>query len=360
MLPIVEETLLPVGAPVASAEPSVAIIVLNWNGRADTLECLASLEQLDYVNRSLIVVDNASDDGSAESIRAAYPHVTVLETGANLGYAGGNNVGLRHACSQGFDYALILNNDTIVDPGLVNALLESQRERPDVAIWGAQIFYYSRPQTVWVARARWNDRTLWFDLPERNAKPLVSPAPLDSDMVIGCCLFVSCANVRRLGELDDRFFLNFEETDWCYRARAAGLGVAVAPGAKLWHKVSSSFGGQTPLWQYFMARNRLLWAEMHLPPATRRRILADSLAMIARNFLPRPRPGPEPWLKRLYWSYRPWREALSEEGLHFELAGYLLGLRDYFLRRFGDCPPVIRRLDQRARARRRAFAAKVA
>jgi len=120
--------------------PSVAIIVLNWNGRDDTIACMYSLQKLTYKRYQLIVVDNGSSDDSVSAIRAEFPSVHVIETGANLGFAEGNNVGIRHALDQGANYVLLLNNDTEVDEHLVDALVDAAESNADGGIFGPKIY----------------------------------------------------------------------------------------------------------------------------------------------------------------------------------------------------------------------------
>src|SRR5690242_13465997 len=112
------------------AQPLISVVVLNWNGKIDTLECLESLARVDYPNFEVIVVDNGSADDSVAAIRQQFPDVMVLETGANLGYAGGNNVGIRKALEDQASYVLLLNNDTVVHPQLLTSLVEAAAAVP--------------------------------------------------------------------------------------------------------------------------------------------------------------------------------------------------------------------------------------
>lgn len=130
---------------------SVAIIILNWNGRDDTLACLHSLCHIDYPNFQIVVVDNHSSDDSVAVIQKEYPHITLIQTDENLGYVGGNNVGLTFARQQNFDYALLLNNDTEVDPQFLQVLVAAAEADPAVGIVGPTIYYFDAPQTIWSA-----------------------------------------------------------------------------------------------------------------------------------------------------------------------------------------------------------------
>src|SRR5688572_19863302 len=133
----------------------VVVVVLNWNGGDDTLECLASLRHLRYTNVHTIVVDNGSSDESVANIGTAFPEIPLIQTGVNLGYAGGNNVGIRAALATGAEYVLLLNNDTVVDPDCVDAFVEAARAHPEGALFGAKIYYHQEPDCIWYAGARW-------------------------------------------------------------------------------------------------------------------------------------------------------------------------------------------------------------
>jgi GT2 family glycosyltransferase len=143
--------------------PKISIIVLNWNGKIDTLECLQSVYRIDYTNFDVIVVDNGSSDDSVQAIRDSFPEVTVLETNENLGFAGGNNVGIRYALKNGADYIFLLNNDTIVDPRILKQFIEVSKSIDDRGILGAKIYYYNEPEKIWYAGAKWVDKSSQCD-----------------------------------------------------------------------------------------------------------------------------------------------------------------------------------------------------
>src|SRR5436309_4726879 len=140
--------------------PKVHIIILNWNGRADTLECLASVQRINFPDFETVVVDNGSTDGSEEAIRAAFPDITFIQTGENLGFAEGNNVGIRHAIECGADYVFVLNNDTTVDPNILAALVAEAEKNPNAAILGPKIYFYDRSDVINSAGGSINYETL--------------------------------------------------------------------------------------------------------------------------------------------------------------------------------------------------------
>lgn len=338
--------------PAPAPSPRIAVVVLNWNGKDDTLQCLQSLAQLAYGNCEVIVVDNGSADGSVAAIRAAFPAIRVIETGANLGYAEGNNVGMRAALESGAEFVLLLNNDTIVDPSLLCELLAAAEACPEAGVFGAKIFHYDERDRIWYAGARWNAELLRFELVTDEAiygEPFAQV--LETDYACGCALFVRRAVLEQIGLLDPQFFLTYEETDFCYRARRSGFRVVYAPRAVLWHKISASFGGQqAPLVSYFMTRNYLLWSELNLPPEQKRAARRYALWDLRRRLTPQ-FPFKAEWstlrpsvfaasAKRFYWNvHGRWSDPAN--------LARLLGTVHYFLRRFGPAPDYVRRLGRR-------------
>ena len=328
--------------------PLIMIVVLNWNGKEDTLECLASLDQLEYPNYSVVVVDNGSSDDSVNAISKLRPNITILQTGSNLGYAGGNNVGIEYALDHGADYVLILNNDVVVAPDLLTEFMNAANLLPDGSVLGAKLYSYDQPDTLCSLAGRWNSASSSFDYIGRNQKdgPLFE-GMLQVDYVIGCALFTSANTFRDVGMLDEKFFLNYEETDWCYRARAKGYKCVVIPKAKLWHKVSSSFGGSdSPVHTYFMTRNELIWAKKHLPRSIRIKLHKRSIDTIRRILFPQfvCSSAELPLAKRWIWSFSSWLKAIKRNISSPANKAILIGLRDYYLGRYGDCPDQVRKL----------------
>lgn len=329
-------------APALNTTPKVAIVILNWNGKEDTLECLASARQLDYKNHEIVVVDNGSTDDSTDAVTKQYPDVTLLQTGSNLGYAGGNNVGIKYALSHDAKYILILNNDVIVAPDLITEFLNAVNFLPTGSVLGAKIYSYDQPDTLCSFAGRWDSATNRFEYIGNNQKDdQFFNCPLQVDYVIGCSLFVSAETFNDIGLMDEKFFLNYEETDWCYRARAKGHQCVVIPKARIWHKVSSSFGGaNSPIHTYFMSRNELIWAKRHLPISARKALLKRNINTAQRILFP---PfiltaNNLPLMKRLLWSFYSWLKAIKRNIAIPTNKAVLLGLRDYYLGRHGNCP----------------------
>lgn len=241
--------------------PAVSIIVLNYKGCEDTLACLRSLEHLTYPNVEVIVVDNDSGDGSVEAFREAHPGVKIIETGSNLGFTGGNNVGIRHALKHGADYVMLLNNDTIAAPDMVDVMVEVMEVDPNIGVSGPMIYYYSAPETIWSAGGAidWSRGTtsmVGLNEPDKSQFGL-HPRPVD--FVTGCCLLARREVWEQAGLLDEKFFMYYEETEWCVRASRAGYQIVHVPMAMLWHKISIESRAASPRTHYYMTRNRLLF-----------------------------------------------------------------------------------------------------
>jgi GT2 family glycosyltransferase len=328
-----------------TASRSVWIVVLNWNGLSDTLACLESLRALHYAERRILVVDNGSTDGSLAAIESAGSRlaIDIIETGKNLGYAGGNNLGIRYALDRGADFVMILNNDTTVDPMLLDELVGAAERHPSAGCFGPWIFYMQEPDRLWFSRSEWEPGASAFTAPGKG-RPASEcrNQTTDTEYVCGAALFFRADVVRKIGLLDERFFLVYEDSDWCFRARRAGLGCLMVPAARVWHKIGTSFGSEaSPLRGYFSTRNKLLWAEKNVSRREWWRMLCAAL----RRFYPRLAVdrGAAGSLARAWWwagtgFAREWARSLRDP---LEIA-HRRGVLDYLLRRFGDCPPRIR------------------
>ncbi len=228
------------------ATPRVVVVVLTWNGKSLTLDCLESLAAVTWGNLETLVVDNASTDGTAEAIKSSCgDRVSVLINPENLGFSGGNNVGIQHALKRGADWVLLLNNDTVVDPGLVGHLIEAASQSSDVGIVGPKIYYSEPRDRIWsaggeVLLSRGTVRHI--GIRERDTGQFDTPR--DVDYVSGCALMARHDVFEAIGLLDPAYTAYFEDTDFCMRAIRNGYRVRYAPAAVVWHRISSSTGGQ--------------------------------------------------------------------------------------------------------------------
>lgn len=265
--PIEHDLVLDVATASVGA-PRVLIVVLCYNGCELTLACLRSLQGMTYPVFQVLVVDNASADNTVAAVGAAFPATNIVETGANLGYAAGNNVGLRYALEHGYDYALLLNNDTEVDPGLLDALVRAAEADPRIGAVGPKILYHDRPDVIWSAGGtidwrRGCSSMRGMDEPDRGQYDQTVAV----DFVTGCALLVRCRTIEVAGLLDERFGMYFEETEWCVRMGSAGWQVVYEPGGRLCHKIQPARQDWSPLVTYYMCRNRLLFLHLTRAPA---------------------------------------------------------------------------------------------
>lgn len=242
-------------------KPLVSIIVLNYKGREDTLACLRSLEHLTYPQTHIILVDNDSGDGTPEAVRSAHPNVEVVETGANLGFTGGNNIGIRRALARGADYIMLLNNDTVAAPDMLDVMIETMEADPAIGVTGPMIYYYGSPEIIWSAGGAidWRRGTTYMIGVNEEDKAQFGVEPRPVDFVTGCCLLARRAVWEQVGLLDDQFFMYWEEAEWCVRAARAGYRIVHVPLAMLWHKISLEQRGASTRTYYYMTRNRLLF-----------------------------------------------------------------------------------------------------
>jgi GT2 family glycosyltransferase len=244
-----------------SASPRVAIIVLNWNRPDDTLECLQSLGQIQYDNIEVIIVDNGSTDDSVARIAANYPHVTLLCTGRNLGYAGGNNHGLNYALKHGADYVFVLNNDTTVEPDCVLRLVEAGEYDPKIGEMGCYVYAYAPPRPFLYAGLK---AIRALDRPEMGSyyhdevrDQLDADGVTPIDAAHGCAFMIKRAALEHVNGFDPKFFAVHEEVDFGMRIREAGFEAVAVPKARIYHKVGATFGSASPNRVYYDVRNKV-------------------------------------------------------------------------------------------------------
>jgi len=208
----------------------------------------------------VIVVDNGSTDDSVPRIRAAYPDMELIETGENLGYAGGNNVGIRHALAAGADAVCILNNDVVVEPDFLAPLLAALHSHPDVGVATPLVAEHSAAgDHVWALGSAVDWRTA--AVTRQRAGSAVDPwrayAPFEVEIASGAAMLIKTEVFQRVGLLDESFFLYYEETDWCLEVQKAGYRILAVPSSVVWHKASATLGASSPVIDYYMLRNHL-------------------------------------------------------------------------------------------------------
>lgn len=230
-------------------EPKVHVVVLNWNGWSDTSACLSSLQRLNYRDFRVVVVDNGSTDDSVSRIRRQFPEVALIETGKNLGFAAGCNVGMAHSLAQRTDYIWLLNNDTTVHPAALQALVDVAESDRRTGAVGSAIYSADNPQRL----EAWGGGCVNFWL-GRSRHFLQPVSDKKIHFITGASFLLSRTVVESQGFFDERFFMYWEDADYCFRLRRSGWGLAVAGESKVWHKGSASVGNRSALMDtYFNA-----------------------------------------------------------------------------------------------------------
>jgi len=244
---------------------TLAVVVLSWNGAAltrDALRSLAACRVPEGWQARTLVVDNGSSDGSPDMVRKEFPDVELLSLRENRRFAGGNNAGIRRALDQGADAVMLLNNDVVADPGLIEKLLAALAEQPGAGAAAPLIYFGPPSDRIWYAGGRcrpWLAHSSHRGIRERDRGRYRSIET--TGYLTGCCLLATGEAWRDVGLLDERYFIYAEDADWCLRARAAGYQLLFVPTARLWHRVSASSGGATNPWKVYqrLRANLTLW-----------------------------------------------------------------------------------------------------
>jgi GT2 family glycosyltransferase len=279
------------------------------------------------------MIGNGSTDYSLEQICQAFPQAEVLEAGENLGYSEGNNFGLRYALENDAGYVLLLNNDTVVDPQMLSRLVEAAESDPSIGIVGPTQFYFDSPTTIWGA----DNHILWTQgLPHRarlgeivsmDDPPEAEMQLVEADYIDTCAALVRADVFRKVGLLDRRYFINYDDADFGLRARAAGYRVVHCPAARMWHKVSAAMGQASPATTYYITRNTMLLFSSHAQGTARLQALLRVFARTLRTV------GA--------WTIKP---AYRRDALfHRRRDANLYAMRDFLLGRYGRMGPDVAR-----------------
>lgn len=232
-------------------EPKVSIILVNYNGYQDTIECLKSLKELEYHNYEVIIVENGSKDyEKVKNDRFLNDNAIVILEKENGGFSAGNNIGIKYALENGTDYVFLLNNDTTIDKNAIKYLVEIAEDDNKVGIATGNIYYYSQPDKLWYSNGIYNYK--------KGATYMVNEATAEVSFVCGCMMLIKRATIEEIGMLSDDFFLYSEDTEYDCRAVKAGWKLKWTPKAKVYHKISASTVENSDFQQYYMIRNNLV------------------------------------------------------------------------------------------------------
>jgi hypothetical protein len=316
-----------------NAPGTIAVMTVNWNRPALTLSCLDALRRTQGASWHLIIVDNASSDDSVKRLSNLGDDVTLIQAEVNGGWSGGSNRAVRAAMAANFDHLFFLNNDAIVEPTTLSMLLATARAIGEpIPVIGAVQHDEAGGEGAWYGSYERTDAPYPVDLGVADYAGL--PDVYGTGFIKGAALFAHRRHFETIGFFDDRFFLNFEETDWCARAKNAGFPLIMTKTARVFHSGSGTMGGlSSPISTYFLVRNALLYSEKRGGLRNRARGLKQRASWIKHQY------RTASWTRAVACLARdrsPWAVAFRR------------GFVDYLLRRFGDCPDVIRQITYRA------------
>ncbi len=251
-------------AQAIDSPPRVAAIVLTFNGGEVVQDAVSSLQEMTYPNFDLIVIDNGSIDGTKEALEARFAGLRVVRTEENLGPAGGCNLGFSLALEEGYDFALILNDDIEVDPAMLDHLVAAANERPKVGCVGPKEYYWSDRDRLWSAGGVLRFREAVTA--ERGSGEL-DRGQFDRgeevDYINGCAMLIRREALRETGPWDPLFHLGVEDADFCTRMKALGWACWYEPGGRLWHRVSFNTGVYSPGKTFHTGRSTAIYVRRH-------------------------------------------------------------------------------------------------
>lgn len=243
--------------------PLVYIIILNWNGIQETIDCLESLKKIDYVNYKIVVVDNGSIDNSVSILEKNYPNIDLLKNEKNEGYAGGNNSGIEYVLKYNPDYVLFLNNDTVVSKDFLITLVSVAQSDPNIGIVGPKIYYFNKPEIIWFTGGKIdyvNGPFIHLDMFKKDTN--ANSKTKEVDYINGCSLLIKSSVLKKIGGFGKKYFAYVEDIDINMHAHRLGYTSYIVPSAKIWHKPSSSTGGEknpSMLREYLKTRNLIFF-----------------------------------------------------------------------------------------------------
>jgi len=255
-------------------QPKVSIIILNWNGLEDTIECLESLKKINYPNYEVIVVDNGSEGNDAQALEEKFDnYIHLIKNDRNYGYAGGANIGMRYALNNSNpDYLLLLDNDAVVDPEFLTEMVKVAEADPTIGIAGAKVYYYDEPdrlhflggkidmgkEIIAVTSGLIKEKILVRKEIDSGQYDLIK----EVEGIVFWCVLLKRESVESIGFLDERYFFGWSDLDYGIRAREAGFKTVYIPTAKVWHKFRS--GDKTDgSAQYYTVKNSFRLMRQH-------------------------------------------------------------------------------------------------
>lgn len=247
----------------------VCVLTVTWNQVEKTVACLATVFEQETRPGAVVMVDNGSGDDTIARVAEQFPTVVILPQAQNLGFAGGYNVGLTYALAQGFDYVLLINNDTLLERDCLAQLLAEAQATPSAGLITAKIYYAEARERIWTVGARAHPRLLELvDKGEGEVDKGQWSEARDIDFAPLCGVLLTRPGLETVGLLDEGFFVYYEDMDFCHRLREAGFRLRLAPAGVMYHAVSASSGGaDTPMERYWMAQGSGRYFRKYATPA---------------------------------------------------------------------------------------------
>jgi len=278
----------------------IGIVVLNWQQPKLTIDTTESIRKITHsnFNYQIILVDNGSSGDSLSRFQKKYSSsadIVLISNPANLGYVEGNNTGIRYALKRHFDYVLVINNDVLVKPDFVEKLVRRAKSDSKIGILGPKIyfaagfeFHHNYPKSqlgriIWSVGGRidWQNilgSNIGIDEYDQGQYDHLDSSAVD--FISGCCLLIKKTVFQKIGLFDSRFFLFYEDSDFCQRAKKAGYRLSIVPSSVIWHLNSQTTGAGSRLHDYFISRNRLLFGLHYAATRTKFALLRESLKII--------------------------------------------------------------------------------
>ena len=301
------------------ALPAIWFVILNWNQTALTVACLRSIQRLEGCEMHVVLVDNGSRTKSADVFRAHCPEINLIVLERNVGYSGGNNVGMRYALECGADYICLLNNDTEVAPDMLRQLVATSESDRRIGITGPTMYYADPPDLIWGGENHIDWATANLRRIQMGTRTELSLCQVrEVDYIDTCAALIKREVLERIGLMDERYHINFDDVDLNVRAHKAGYRSAYVPAARMWHKVSATMGPASPATTYYMTRNAMLFFWENAPARLRAPAVARIFLRTVRTLAA--------------WSLKP---TYRIEVYRRRRDANLLALRDFIARRFG-------------------------
>lgn len=248
--------------------PKVHVVLVNWNGLENTLECISSLKKTNYINLKIVVIDNGSKNKEATLIKNRFPDVHLIKNTHNEGYCRANNQGIKYAIKQRSKYILLLNNDTVVKSDFLKTLVNFAQKENFKGILTPKILYYKK-NIIW---AMGGSVPIITSIPKMIGQGRIKNSNnkiIDVDYAPGCALFINTSVIKKTGSLDETYFAYYEDTDLSYRVKKLGYKIHAIPSSIIWHKVSASTNPHTtdklnPIQSFYLARNGIIFGLKNL------------------------------------------------------------------------------------------------